>query len=80
MQRLLRLARLAPYQDLIREILEEALEALEALQALEALEALEVFLSKGLGGPGDGCGPEECPTCPNPPTHKKAVKNTEWLS
>ena len=32
----------------------EALLALEALEALQALEALEVFLSKGLGGPGEG--------------------------
>ena len=40
----------------------KALRALEAFQALEALEALEalqqVLLSKGLGGPGDGCSHE----------------------
>ena len=36
----------------LRSLTLEALKALEALEALE--EALEVFLSKGLGGPGEG--------------------------
>ena len=35
-------------------------------ESLEALEALQVFLSKGLGGPGEGRGPGTCPNPPNP--------------